>query len=330
MEIKIRNLLSALLVIVFASCVAKASQEDHKIETIKGEQIPQEETVVPSKQDTIKKAPQIYLAHNRTWEFDYKNEYFPWDSTDALVVKGIVVDSDDVFYILGGNPVSIAKYKGTSLLGKRDLHINLEGSYDAMMVASDDSIYFVDEQNKTVYSLDKELECSPIAYKLPMAPEDSIAFGMMEQNTFYILTHNRNAEEIWREENHTTWCFEYPNTLKNVYRGKNCIWEMMSGYCKLKAEAEYHQYQDQIGEYRVFLNHYGYDECSVIVANADGDAIYRDLIKGLPPTATVSAYEEHYGALQSNNLNSIANDKLYLTGYNGDTYHFYILEFEIK
>ena len=105
---------------------------------------------------------------------------------------------------------------------------------------------------------------------------------------------------------------------------------MMSGYCKLKAEAEYHQYQGQIGEYRVFLNHYGYDECSVIVANADGVAIYHDLIKGLPPTATVSAYEEHYGALQSNNLNSIANDKLYLTGYNGDTYHFYILEFEIK
>ena len=258
---------------------------------------------------------------DKAWTFDYKDGAFPCDTTGGCLVKGFAVDGDSVFYVMGGTQTAIAQYRGTHLLHRKELGIDLSGSYNALLHTHGDSVYFIDEQERVIYSIDKGLRGSATAFHLPFEVEDSIISGRMEENGYVLVTQRRYKEE----QTTTAWRLEYPNLVRKKVLGESDMYALLSGYCQLGEEADGYFYLGTVGEYRVFLTPPEYDNCSAIVANASGDCTYQGPINGLPPIAAVSGYEEHYGALQSENLRVISNDRLYLTGYDSNTHRFTIL-----
>lgn len=270
----------------------------------------------------------IGLKIHKTWSFDYKDGTFPNDTTSECVIKGLAIESDSVFYIIGGNPAYIAKYNGTTLLGRKRIDINFDESYDALCQIYDDSVYFISEQDKVIYSLDNQLHSSVTAYNLPMEAEDSIVSGHMEHDSYILVTQKKNTDGT-NAANFTTWHFSYPNHIKKKYPEESNLYAHMSGYAPLRESENNFFYHGIIDGYRLFLTPPEYDNCSIIVADTLGDCIYKDTFKQLPPIAAVSGYEEHYGALQSENLRVISNNNLYMTGYNNDTHQFLILEYRI-
>ncbi|MCH5175310.1 MAG: hypothetical protein J1F40_05445 [Prevotellaceae bacterium] len=270
----------------------------------------------------------IGLNIHKTWSFDYKDETFPNDTICECVIKGLAIESDSVFYIIGGNPAFIAKYNGTTLLNRKRIDIDFDKSYNALCQIYDDSVYFISEQNKVIYSLDNKFNSSATAYNLPMEAEDSIVSGRMEHDSYILVTQKKNTHGT-NSANFTTWHFCYPNHIKKKYTEETNLYAHIPGYVPLREPENNFFYHGIIDGYRLFLTPPEYDNCSIIVADASGDCIYKDTFKQLPPIAAVSGYEEHYGALQSENLRVVSKNSLYMTGYNNDTHQFYILEYRI-
>lgn len=270
----------------------------------------------------------IGLNIHKTWSFDYKDETFPNDTICECVIKGLAIESDSTFYIIGGNPTFIAKYNGTTLLGRKCLDINFDESYNALCQIYDDSVYFISEQNKTIYSLDNKFHCSATAYSLPIEAEDSIVFGRMEHDSYILVTQKKHTHGT-NSANFTTWHFSYPNHIKKKYPKESNLYARVSGYIPLREPENNFFYHGMMDGCRLFLTPPEYDNCSIIVADAFGDCIYKGTFKQLPPIAAVSGYEEHYGALQSENLRVVSKNNLYMTGYDNDTHQFFILEYRI-
>lgn len=267
----------------------------------------------------------ISITPSKIWTFDFKKNNFPCD-TIGFTIKGFAVDADSVFYIMGGTPTTIAKYCGMTMLSRKNLELNLEESYNALFQVCGDSVYFIDEQDKVIYALNKELGNTTTAFSLPLESEDSIIFGRMEKNSYVLMTQKKNPKECSLNDC-SIWCFEYPNVLKKQYKNENNLYSHLSGYCHLNDSANFLFYQGLIGENRIFLTPPEYDNCLIVAANAVGECIYKDSLKNLPPISAVSGYEEHYGALQSENLRTILNDNLYLTGFDSKTHKFYIIKY---
>jgi len=262
----------------------------------------------------------------KTWTFDYKHNNFPCDTLGGCIVKGFAVEADSTFYILGGTPVSIARYHGTELLSKKELDLDFSSSHEALLHVSGDSIYFVDEQAHILYSLDKELNSQAISYSLPLSPIDSIVYGRMEQDDFILVTQQNIADGM-DSLRFTTWCFTYPNILQKQYLGESSLYTRIAGYYPLPDNMnDYFFYQGLINEYRIFLTPPEYDKCSLIITNESGKCICNDTLH-LPPIAAASGAEENYGWLQSDNLRAISNNKLYLTGYDVQNHHFLIVAY---
>lgn len=270
----------------------------------------------------------IGLNIHKTWSFDYKDETFPNDTICECVIKGLAIESDSTFYIIGGNPTFIAKYNGTTLLSRKCLDINFDESYNALCQIYDDSVYFISEQNKTIYSLDNKFHCSATAYNLPIEAEDSIVFGRMEHDSYILVTQKKHTHGT-NAANFTTWHFSYPNHIKKKYPKESNLYARVSGYIPLREPENNFFYHGMMDGCRLFLTPPEYDNCSIIVADASGDCIYKGTFKQLPPIAAVSGYEEHYGALQSENLRVVSKNNLYMTGYDNDTHQFFILEYRI-
>lgn len=271
------------------------------------------------------------LTLRKTWIFDYSEESFPTEHAVAVlgmcILKGFAVEADSIFYIMGGNPAVIAKYSGTSQIARKELGLNLQGSYGAFLQIRGDSLYFIDEQDQVIYSLDKNLR-SIEAFQIPLAPEDSIVYGKMEQDSYVLLTRIRDSDETLGG-NYSTWRFEYPCKNGEKYVNDNDWRSHLSAYTPLNESGRYFIYQGNIGDYRIFLDPPLYEEASIIVADASGESLFEDSFKHLPPLATASGQEEHYGAMQSELLRVISNGKLYMTGYKWDPSLFYIQEYSI-
>ena len=271
------------------------------------------------------------LTLRKTWTFDYTEESFPTIHTiiyeNTCILKGFAVDEDSIFYIMGGNPAVIAKYSGTAQIARKELGLDLKGSYSAFLQIHGDSLYFIDEQDQVIYSLDKDLR-SIAAFRIPLAPEDSIVHGMMEQDSYVLLTRIRDSDETLGG-NYTTWRFEYPCKNGKSYANDKDWRTRLSAYIPLKESGRYFFYRGNIGDYRIFLDEPLYEEASIIVADASGENLFEDSFKDLPPLATISGEEEHYGSLLSEYLRVISNGKLYMTGYDGDLHQFYIQEYSI-
>lgn len=312
-----------VIVLLTASCNKKVSQ------TATNEPLQQSHVVNPLTEEHLPKDTCIIgLTLHKTWSFVYKDESFPNDTVCDCVIKGLAIKSDSVFYIIGGNPAFIAKYNGTNLLDRKRIDIDFDKSYDALCQIYGDSVYFINEQNKVIYSLDKKLHSSARAHNLPMETEDSIVSGHMEGDSYILVTQKKNTDGT-NSANYTTWHFSYPNHIKKKYPEESNLYIHISGYIPLREPNNNFFYHGIIDGYRLFLTPPEYDNCSIIVTDTSGDCIYKDAFKQLPPIAAVSGYEEHYGALQSENLRVISNNNLYMTGYNNDTHQFSILEYRI-
>lgn len=271
----------------------------------------------------------VSLASGRKWTFDYTSPSFPCDTASDCVIKGFAVDGDQTFYILSGNPICISRYDGTRMVNSMQLGHSLDDSYNALLHVTSDTIYYIDEQAKTLYVIDKESLQPTSAYALPIGEEDSVAYGKMSDDSYFLLTMKRNTE-CWRDENQSVWHFEYPNVVLKRYPGEYSLDSLFWDGVTLREPQEFFLYYGEMRGYRVFLNYPEYDNCSVILADSVGNCVYRDDIKGLPPIAAVSGYEEHIGALQSSNLRTIVGDKLYMTGYDFKKQEFYILEYVLS
>lgn len=268
----------------------------------------------------------VSLVSGRKWTFDYTSPSFPCDTASDCVIKGFAVDGDQTFYILSGNPICISRYDGTRMVNSMQLGHSLDDSYNALLHVTSDTIYYIDEHTKTIYTIEKESLLPTSAYALPIGEEDSVAYGRMSGDSYFLQTKKRDTEQ-WRKENNSVWHFGYPNILLKHYPGEDALDSLFFDDESLSEPQEFFSYYGEMGGYRVFLNYPEYDNCSVILEDTFGRCVYRDAIKGLPPIAGVSGYEEHIGALQSSNLRSIVGDKLYLTGYDFKKQEFYILEY---
>ena len=264
----------------------------------------------------------------KIWAFDYVDGNFPCD-TAGIMIKGFAAEADSVFYIMGGNPIAVAKYNGTRMIARRNLGLNLNGSYEALFLLRGDSLYFIDEQANVIYALHKGLQGALAAFSLPMEAEDSITVGEMGQDAFFLMTQKKSLQDD-NPAKFTTWSFTYPNHIQKKVLGDGSCESLLPGYCKLRDVEVCFSYAGLIGDYRIFLNHTGYDVCFIAVADASGHILLRDSLRNLPPLGAVSGYEEHYGALASDNLNLVANDRVYLTGFNRETHKFSVLEYRIQ
>ncbi len=248
----------------------------------------------------------------KIWAFDYADGNFPCD-TAGIMIKGFAAEADSVFYIMGGNPIVVAKYNGTEMIARRNLGLNLNGSYEALFLLRGDSLYFIDEQANVIYALHKGLQGALAPFSLPMEAEDSITVGEMGQDAYFLMTQKKSPKD-YNPVKFTMWSFTYPNHIQKKVLGEGSCESLLPGYCKLRDVEVCFSYAGLIGDYRIFLNH----------------TLLRDSLRNLPPLGAVSGYEEHYGALASDNLNLVANDRVYLTGFNRETHKFSVLEYRIQ
>ncbi|MBR4242555.1 MAG: hypothetical protein IKR98_01435 [Bacteroidaceae bacterium] len=266
------------------------------------------------------------LTKCKSWIFDYRDASFPCDTNGGCMIKGFTIEADSAFYILGGNPAAISLFYGSNLIARTELNLNLEASHEALLHIHGDKVYLINEQNKTIYSLDKNLRFSATAFSLPLESMDSIVSGHMEKDLIILTTIKKDS--VGRDDkNYTTWIFSYPNIIKRRFAESRDLYAHMSGYCKINQDHKSFFYQGMIDNYRIFLTPPEYDNCSIIVANEGGDCIYTGSFDGLPPIAAASGAEEHYGWLQSENLRVIHNNNIYMTGYDENSHKFFILEY---
>ena len=110
----------------------------------------------------------VSLVPGKKWTFHYTSPTFPCDTASDCVIKGFAVEGDQTFYILSGKSVCISRFDGTKLVASMQLEHSLDDSYNALLQVTSDSIYYIDEQAKTLYVIDKESLQPTSAYALPI------------------------------------------------------------------------------------------------------------------------------------------------------------------
>lgn len=271
------------------------------------------------------------LSANKIWTYHYADGAFPCDPDGGCVIKGFWADGKGRFYIVGGEPLRLACYRGNKQEYSRVISHAICNS--CLLRMRGDSLWFVEDNEHSFLRIHKSGIGEIVRHPIPMAKTDSIMFGQLNEDT-YVLSIKDLAGAINAQtyEENNSWMrsskFAYPaSLLRSVNYSK--LFSMYDPYKEWDAPFTPYGYMGKIGKWKVYLSVREYNEAFVALQREGEDNVNIFPVKGLPPVAAIGVTDDMQGPYHNPNLDNLINGTMYLSGYDLESKRFQIHEFDI-
>lgn len=269
------------------------------------------------------------LLPAQAWEFDLKGSGFPSQS-DECVVKGFDTDGKGRFYFMGGDrgsEATLACYKDGKQEWARKTGTVLDDSYDAIFQLWGDSIYFVNEKQKTLFSAHKDGKGAMGKKHLNVASKDTIIEGrFIGGTTLSALTQDdkgfgHNAAYYFTLGGKLTEKCEPLSREDSLYL-----------YRELKQTDLYLvlYYYTTLNDKMIYITPPEYDNGSVVVYDRSVGTTTEYVMKRLPDLALISGEDWYIGTILSRNLRKIYGKDLYVPGFNTERTVLTVLRYDLS